>query len=435
VPPVLRTRGGSIFATVDPHLAINRELLSVMGPGLDRIIGSVELNHTSQHTVLTDQVLAQPFIHSILSANDVYTLFGQPWIAQVLAPNQLGATNANQIVTLHLPKNDLALLGDPSVIQVMPGDPAPGPPGTTFTNGFIIQVPAASIVFDADHMNIDVQVPVSQIPLGAQVLTTASQNNLTAIYGTTGQFLTNLLQSGVSQTAPTGVPTVPGLRLLGALNSNHNFPEAGRFLRLIHLAAANNLLSPDANQTNLISQGVNDFLAIIDTWNETSSAQLNGLLATHTAGQLVPTLVRGPLRGTLELSLGVIQQPNATQPDAPERIDVGFIFARNGEFGIILTARGPLSNTLPSTASQPIGAGDIQTKVSNATSLAQLQGWRVVEGVTEGAVLEGGLAATNDGGLATFAASAGYGAGFEFGLGIQFTQVIPLGNVLSRSVV
>jgi hypothetical protein len=125
----------------------------------------------------------------------------------------------------------------------------------------------------------------------------------------------------------------------------------------------------------------------------------------------------------------VLQQPNVVQTDFPERLDVGYIFARNGDYGIILTARGPLSNTPFAPPPNTIAAGDIQTEVSNATSLSQLNGWRIIEGTSEGSGLSGGVSATNANGVATFAASAGYGAGFEFGLGVRFSLVIPLGNV------
>lgn len=423
--------------TVDAHRAINRELMSVMGPGLDRIAREVELQHDAlARSSLSEKVLAQPFVHRVLSNYDTYLNFGQPWIAQVFAPQQLSTTSQDQTVTLTLPKSDVILLGDPSTIQVHPGDPAPGPAGTTFQEGFILQVPASELVFNSDNATISATVSLSQIPASAQSLTTQSQNNLTAIFGATGQLLTAALRTGLPQGAPTAVPTVPGLRLVDALQRNHPFPAVGqtRFLRMLRLTAANNLLNPNTTQTNLISQGLNSFLAVVDNWNGVSATQLNQLLATQTPGQLLPPLPHGPLTGTLALSLGVVQQPNAIQLNAPERIDVGYVFARNGDYGVILTARGPLSTSLPSTATNPVVAGDIQTQVSNAASLSQLGGWRVVEGVNEGSILSGGLASTNQNQVATFAASAGYGAGFEFGLGMQFTQVIPLGNVFTQSL-
>ena len=59
-----------------------------------------------------------------------------------------------------------------------------------------------------------------------------------------------------------------------------------------------------------------------------------------------------------------------------------------------------------------------------------MNGRRSTEGLTQGSPASGGLeAARYDSGIVTFAASTGYGAGFEFGTGTAYTQVIPLGNV------
>ena len=63
-------------------------------------------------------------------------------------------------------------------------------------------------------------------------------------------------------------------------------------------------------------------------------------------------------------------------------------------------------------------------------SLTALNGQRTVEGLTQGTALESGVeTATYANGVKTFAASAGYGSGLEFGTGTAYTQVIPLGNV------
>ena len=54
------------------------------------------------------------------------------------------------------------------------------------------------------------------------------------------------------------------------------------------------------------------------------------------------------------------------------------------------------------------------------------------EALNQGVGLSGGLSASNfANGVSTFAASAGYGSGLEFGTGVAYTQVIPLGNVYS----
>jgi hypothetical protein len=421
---------------VNDHNALNRALQAVLGPGLDRIAGVVQLNDPTTHDNLPQRVLGNPFIHQVLGNNDTYQLLGQPWLSAVFGSQQLTSNNPLGIVTLTLPKaNHLLLLGDPTIIQVLPGDPAPN--GGVFNFGFSLNLPAVDVVFNPDNTTMTVNVPLSLIPLQAQATATGinsqTPNNLVSIYGLTGQQLVAAFQSAVPHSTPTGVSNLPGLRLVNALAHNGNLPVLGDQLlfRYMRAAEVNNLLFPDPNQIPIINTDLTNFFGITDNWNAASLAQFQALIAANPGGSLVPTPVKGPLLGTLAVSLGVVQQPNVVQNPAPERIDVGYVFARNGDYGLVLTARGPLSNTVPVPPPNTIVAGDLQTQVSNATSLAQLGGWRVVEGITQGNVLSGALAATNSNGVATFAASAGYGFGLEYGLSVQYTQVIPLGNIFT----
>jgi hypothetical protein len=415
--------------TIDPHDGINRQLLALLGPGLNLIERNAELNNVSSRAALAQQVLGNAFIHAVYSDNDTWTVLNTATVNGVLQVQQL-ANNQAQIVTLTLPKSDVQLLGNPSVVQVQPGDPSPVP-GETFTNGFILEVPATSLVFNSDNKTITIQVPLSQIPAQAQLLSNSNPNNVAAIYSSTAPLLQELFRSGVAFGAPTGLPTVPGLRLVNGLQQNNNFPNPtfSRFFHQIRFAAQKNLFILNADQQTLVANGLNRFLGVADNWNQLAPAQLNQLAAALPPNQLAPTPVHGSLRNTVAVTAGVLQQPNVVQTDFPERLDVGYIFARNGDYGIILTARGPLSNTPFAPPPNTIAAGDIQTEVSNATSLSQLNGWRIIEGTSEGSGLSGGVSATNANGVATFAASAGYGAGFEFGLGVRFSLVIPLGNV------
>jgi hypothetical protein len=423
---------------VDPHNAINRALQGLLGPGLDRIARQVQFFHPTSKDALSSRVLGQPFVHSVLSNNDTWTLLGGRSLNGVLTAQQLSADSSAGIVTLTLPQSDLTALGDPSVIFVKPGDPAPGPPGTVFPFGFIVEVPAVAILFNPETSefpkgSITVEVPLSQIPTAAQITSSDNQNNLSAIYGSTGPTLEALFQSGDVQSSPTAVPTVPGLRLVDALRQNHNFPDPTtvRFFRLMRIAADKKALNPNnlnATQAAAFADGLNAFLGVVNNWTTDSTAQLDRLLVSQTPGELVPTLIRGPLKSTLAVTAGVVQTMSLA---LPERIDVGYVFASNGDYGLLLSARGQLSTSVPSTVPNQVTAGDIQTEVSNAPSLGALGGWRIVEGLTEGSVLSGALAATNSNNVATFAASAGYGAGLEYGLAMRYTQLIPLGNVFT----
>jgi hypothetical protein len=406
--------------TVNPQNAINRLLQGDLGPGLDRIERQAQRANPTTSSSLSRQIYAQPFIQAVLSDNDTYQLLNAPPISLLLTPQALTA-NTQGNVSLTLPASDLIALGNPTLILVKPGDP--GPNGGVFASGFQVEVDPASVVVNPNN-TITVQVPASQIPSGVQ-LVSSSPISLNAIYNATGPLLTVALSSGQTQGAPTAVPTVPGLRLVDALPRNHNFPSHGTaaFTRILRLMAAGNVLANlNPNQQALVTQGVNAFLATISNWSGNAALQ---------ASRAVPSLPRGPLSQTLAVTVGTVQ-PNG--PNLPQRIDVGFIIARDGDFGLILAAQGPLTTTLPAPGPNNVVAGDVRVAVSNAPNLAALNGWQTVEGVTEGAVLSGALSATNQGGVATFAAAAGYGAGFAYGLGTQYATVIPLGNIFSTSV-
>jgi hypothetical protein len=435
VPTVLHN--GHLFNVgikLNDHRALNRALASVLGAGLDKVANLVQLSDPSTPDTLGQRVLSNLLMHQVLEDSDTFQLLGEPWLSTVFSTQALSA-NSQGNVTLVLPKeNHLLAIGDPSIIQVLPGDPAPN--GGTFSQGFILTVPAIDVVFNSDNTTMTLTVPLAQIPPSAQALASGvmnTPNNLASIYGLTGQALVRAFQASVGLVGPTGVPNVPGLRLVNALEHDNNFPIHGDQLLFRYMKAAsfNNLLSPDPNQVVAINAAMNQFLAIADNWNTQSLAQFSALIAANPGGALVPAPVKHPLLDTLAVSFGVVQQPNLVQTPAPERIDVGYVFARNGDYGLVITARGPLSNTVPLPPPNTIVAGDIQAQVSNAKTLSQLAGWRVVEGMTQGTVLSGGVAATNSNGVATFAASAGYGMGLEYGLGVQYTQVIKLGNIFT----
>ena len=154
-----------------------------------------------------------------------------------------------------------------------------------------------------------------------------------------------------------------------------------------------------------------------------------------------PTLTVGPLDKTVEVTLGALRNlsdvPSAISGLAlesignfPGRVDVGFVFDRRGNFGIEFTARGPLSGSPAGVASANAVGGDIRVEVSNAPSLSALTGERRVEGLTQGTALSGALqASTSNTGVSAFSTAVGYGSGLEFGTGVEYTQVVPLGNV------
>jgi hypothetical protein len=257
-----------------------------------------------------------------------------------------------------------------------------------------------------------------------------------SIYSATGPVVADALLTGSFHSGPNSPSTVPGLRLVGALQRNHNFPTAqtSSLLRAFHVAVERQVFSLSSDQANLVSSGITQF-----------ENQVTSMLQAGTFQPPVPPaaaiLPKGPLGGTLEVTLGAyrnltdiapglggLQWPNVG--NFPGRIDVGYVFDRAGNFGIALTARGPLAPATKGVASADVIGGDLRVGVSNAPNLSALNGTHTVEGLTQGFALSGGLEVSNAAnGVSTFAYSVGYGSGLEFGTGLSYTQVIPLGNV------
>ncbi len=256
------------------------------------------------------------------------------------------------------------------------------------------------------------------------------------VYSATGPVLTEALRSGLSQPAPNAPRTVPGLRLVDSFGRSTNFggAQAGTFLRAFRHAADRNVFTLSARQSDLIARGIAQFQDQVNQLNNAGAFQ-------PIVPAPAPGLPDGRLDGTLEVSLGAFRNLAGIDPtlsglqvpgigNFPGRIDVGYVFDRAGNYGIALTARGPLASAPAGVASANVIGGDIRIEVSDAPNLAALNGRRSVEGLTQGSPSAGGLESSRyASGISTFAASAGYGAGFEFGTGTAYTQVIPLGNV------
>jgi hypothetical protein len=105
------------------------------------------------------------------------------------------------------------------------------------------------------------------------------------------------------------------------------------------------------------------------------------------------------------------------------------VFDRKGDYGLVLTLRGPLASAPPAKPNDLIGSS-VQIAVSNAHNLSQLNGLSTVEGLSIGTALLGTVtSARTESGVSIYATSAGYGTGLEYGTGVAYTQVIPLGNI------
>ena len=94
--------------------------------------------------------------------------------------------------------------------------------------------------------------------------------------------------------------------------------------------------------------------------------------------------------------------------------------------------RAGLALALPDDLELPRGAasGDVRVEVSNARNISSLTGAGVTEGVEVGSGVSSDLGLSkNSNGITTFSASAGNGFGLEYGTGVVYSTVIPLGNL------
>jgi hypothetical protein len=342
----------TLQSIVDPHYAIPDFLSVQLGSVINGVQQQSDAQGAPETNLVANQVVSQNFIHSILSAQDTYTLLGQA----------VSSTESSS--------------------------------------------------------------PVS-----------ANDETLSNVYSVTGPILVNALLTSSFHAGPNAPEKVPGLGLVNALIHNRAFPtkHLGALLYELHIAAERQVLSLSAAQASLVSQGVSQFFN-----------QVNALNQAGTFNPAVPppavSMPKHQLYGTLYISLGAVRELASVDPalsglqlpvggNFEGRIDVGFVLDKSGNFGIALTARGPLFGAPPGVVSANEVAGDIRIEVSNGQNISALNGLSTVEGLTQGAALSGGVETSRlQNGVTTFGASIGYGAGLEFGTGLEYTQVIPLGN-------
>ena len=264
---------------------------------------------------------------------------------------------------------------------------------------------------------------------------TATGGELSGVYSATGPIVANALLTGSAHGGPNAPRKIPGLGLVNAITHNRSFPngQTSAFFYALHNAVDRQVYSLSAEQSDLVTEGVSQFLSQVSTLDQA------GTFNPVVPPPAVP-LPKGRLTGTLYVSLGTVRElasVNPSQSGLPlpivgnfeGRIDVGFVLDRAGDFGIALTARGPLTGAPPGVTSANVIVGDIRIEVSNAPNISDLNGVSTVEGLNQGANLSGGSETPRwQNGVSSFGASVGYGSGLEYGTGVEYTQVIPLGN-------
>jgi hypothetical protein len=205
---------------------------------------------------------------------------------------------------------------------------------------------------------------------------------------------------------------------------------------MLRLAVQRDVFTLDSTQSQAVSAGLESFAQQLTAMQQAGAFQP----ATPPAA---PALPAGSLAGTFEVSAGVVRRLTSVAPTVsglampgvgnfPGRLDVGYVFDRAGNFGIILTARGPLTNGNPNQTASDVAGGDLRVEVTDAPGLAGLNGVRATEGAFVGSVTSSALESSQyANGVSTFSTSVGDGLGFEYGTGVGYSQVIPLGNVFS----
>jgi hypothetical protein len=453
-PPVTQ-----VPKVVNPHVSIEQLLSTILGPGLSQVEAASPSLGNSPQAVLKQTVLNQSYVHSILSNQAVYTLFGSPALSSLLgslqtsgmtsstAPatttattNSAGATTSvttsapNPLVAFSIPDQaTIQSTGDTtSVIQVNPLDGAAG---------FVATVPNANLRITSQGPPLvgSVLIPQTDLPSGFPIPTTSviSIGTFSPTYVSTASLLDQILNAGVKSASPNAPNSVPGLRLAPYLLHHDPFPSGNPskdFARALALAVQRNVFTLDSAQMTAVSAGITQF-----------AEQVQSMM---TAGEFTPSVPVQPpslpstaLSGTLEISAGVVTRLLDVDPSVdglalpalgnfPGRLDVGYVFDRSGDFGIMLTLRGPLENANPVPTPVDVASGDVRVEVSNAPNISDLTGQRVVEGVDVGSGDSSDLGASvYAGGITTFSASAGNGFGLEYGTGVGYSTVIPLGNV------
>jgi hypothetical protein len=421
----------------DTPAAINNYLAAILGETqLVPIQHKVHNKQTGTQVALAQRVLNQPFVASLFSNRDTYTLLNSPAVQQVIGVQVTSDQAATEETVRYLLPNDTYIVErgtDTATVRIPENQGIPG---------FEASVPLGNLRFPANG-TVTVDVPRSQIPANAPaplVINTVT-GQLKGTYQGTGPILQSALLTGVHTITPNAPRTVPGLRLSKQLGSNRAFPvgvPAGRLQRLMRVAVQRGVFTANAENQGRINAALVDFLQNVNGLQQTG-------YFSPDAPPVAPAPVTGPLTGTLIVTSAAFRDLNSTSPGTAGlplallnsgetinlrgRIDVGFVISRNGDYGLILIAHGRPMADPKAFASQDTIGGDIQIAVSNTTSLSALNGKRVEESLNIGAALSSSLHNSNQNGVAIWGATVGYGSGFQYGTSNTFTQVIPLGNI------
>jgi hypothetical protein len=415
---------------VNAHDAVNNYMAALLGADIQPIQQVVETQNTAQRSTLINRVLSNDFVHTTLSDQDTFTLLNSPGMGSLIgfSNSQASQSTTAATVTYVLTQSDILSIGEPdSIVSV---------PSSGNLPGFIAVVPTSGIRFLSTGF-VSVQIPQSEVPANAPPPSNLTEltGALANVFAETGPVIVSALQTGLPVRAPNAPFSVPGLRLAHVALSNPYYPlnSTRYFLRMFRIAVNRGVFNLDSTQLAQVQAALQQL--------ETTATALNQQgTFTPAVPPPPPPLPSGSLAGTLEVSIGDLWNLVSVAPgitglqlpgvgNFPGRIDIGYVFDRKGDYGLVLTLRGPLNSSPPAKPADNIGAS-VQVQVSNAKNLGQLNGLATVEGLSIGTALLGTVSSTRtDSGISMYATSAGYGTGLEYGTGVSYTQVIPLGNI------
>jgi|GEM_PF-2344187 len=427
----------------NPHNQINQTLRETMGPGLPKVQRHVAFYGTAIFSELGNTVRGNPAFNALLSRHDTFRLLRS---ALVNAGISFGGGLADPSV------GDLVVTSPPSTIG--PVENGVREITVNFGGNTISFVVDGAIPVQTTGNTQIMRIPRASLDQVTQALLANQQRGAgRTVFAGIGADILEGLQTARPTQGPSAPENVPGLRLYNQAFRNQQSPlpnfHRTPFAEYIRLASANRLFDLTPNQRQLINERLNQFyntvrdLYLVGAFNTPDQPPLDRLPAPNR-----------PLDGTLMVSIGALRelfQPGANSPTGedsvlglnlpgiedvgntlgfPGRLEVGYVFDRQGNFGLAISVRNPLTNTIPGLQEANKIVGDIAVEVSNARHIRELSGYRGVEGITVGTAISGGILASDSNGVQTYSIASGYGAGLEFGVGARFTEIIPLGNVL-----
>ncbi len=449
----------------DPAIAISQQLGQVLGPGIPRIARQVDFFDATSRSSIGQRVLAQPLVRQFLSNSDTFRLLNSQSLTFLFGP--VGASSPSELTNFEVFSSDdgttlieieglttdfiINMSNVSSLFSIPPGQLGPG------IEGFQVEVNNPDILFRSDG-DVTITVPLDDLPAAVQdqVLNAGALARLQIppVFESVGPLLTDIFQSSGPLTAPQVVTSVPGFDQLERV-ARRAMPNALRapFGRIARLAVDRDLFNilNDA-QVEQILDGVDVFLRDLQTLLEL------GTLNPPTPPTQIDVPDQ-PLLGTLAITIGQLRDLPTVLPGAEGielgdvgllegRLDFGVVFDMRGNYGLILTARGTLDNALPQAVQSLDNlAGEIRIEVSDADDLAMLNSNLTalpisledvdtlnlyqLQGGSLGSALSGSVTSGVGESIRLMNASVGFGVGFEAGTGVQYTRVIPLGNVFA----